>query len=44
MGDTFWPAAREVIEEDDEGDEDARGDAGHEGAGGSVDMYRNMSQ
>ncbi|GKB58072.1 hypothetical protein Tco_0914258, partial [Tanacetum coccineum] len=29
---------------DDEGNEAARGDAGHERAGGSADMYRNMSQ
>ncbi|GJV20695.1 hypothetical protein Tco_1369715 [Tanacetum coccineum] len=50
----FWPATREVVEEDeeddegdeedDEGDEEAGGGAGHEGAGGSADMYRNMSQ
>ncbi|GJU61718.1 hypothetical protein Tco_1243553 [Tanacetum coccineum] len=38
------PAAREVVEEDDKGDEAAGRGAGHEGAGGSVDMYRNMSQ
>ncbi|GKE05250.1 hypothetical protein Tco_1397268 [Tanacetum coccineum] len=43
----FWPAKREAIEEDeedDEGNEAARGDGGHERAGGSADMYRNMSQ
>ncbi|GJY42089.1 hypothetical protein Tco_0429359 [Tanacetum coccineum] len=43
----FWPATREVAEEDeedDEGDEEAGGGAGHEGAGGSADMYRNMSK
>ncbi|GJY95300.1 hypothetical protein Tco_0511661 [Tanacetum coccineum] len=43
----FWPAAREAIEEDkedDESDEEAGGGAGHEGAGGPADMYRNMSQ
>ncbi|GJZ23468.1 hypothetical protein Tco_0560927 [Tanacetum coccineum] len=34
----------EVVEEDDEGDEAVGGDASHEGAGGSADMYRNMSQ
>ncbi|GJZ33249.1 hypothetical protein Tco_0578685, partial [Tanacetum coccineum] len=41
------PAAREAVEkdeEDDEGDKAAGGGAGHEEAGGSVDMYRNMSQ
>ncbi|GKE61049.1 hypothetical protein Tco_1511416, partial [Tanacetum coccineum] len=41
----FWPATREVAEEDeedDEGDEEAGGGAGHEGAGGSADMYRNI--
>ncbi|GJR96692.1 zinc finger, CCHC-type containing protein [Tanacetum coccineum] len=46
-GGCFWPAALETVEEDEEddkGDEAAGGDAGHEGAGGSVDMYRNMSQ
>ncbi|GJS76691.1 hypothetical protein Tco_0726572 [Tanacetum coccineum] len=43
----FWPAAREAIEEDkedDEGNEVAGGGAGHEGAGGSTNMYRNISQ
>ncbi|GKB97219.1 zinc finger, CCHC-type containing protein [Tanacetum coccineum] len=40
----FWPATREVKEEDDEADEVAKGDVGNEGAGGPVDMYRNMSQ
>nr|GEV79819.1 putative retrotransposon Orf1 [Tanacetum cinerariifolium] len=40
----FWPAAREVVEEDDEGDEVAGGDASHEGVRGSTDIYRNMSQ
>nr|GEX15377.1 hypothetical protein [Tanacetum cinerariifolium] len=38
---------REAVEEDkedNEGDEVAGGDAGHEGAGGSTDMYRNISQ
>ncbi|GKB72362.1 hypothetical protein Tco_0933774 [Tanacetum coccineum] len=46
-GGCFWPISREAVEEDeedDEGDEATRGDAGHKGAGGSVDMYRNMSQ
>ncbi|GJS60901.1 hypothetical protein Tco_0655685 [Tanacetum coccineum] len=33
-----------IVEEDDEGDEAAEGGAGHKGAGGSDDMYRNMSQ
>ncbi|GJV97489.1 hypothetical protein Tco_1549066 [Tanacetum coccineum] len=43
----FWPAAREAVEEDEEddkGDEVAGGGAGHEGAGGSTNMYRNMIQ
>ncbi|GKC59058.1 hypothetical protein Tco_1086656, partial [Tanacetum coccineum] len=42
----FWPVAREAMEKydkDDKGDESAGGDAGHEGAKGSADMYRNMS-
>ncbi|GKD78482.1 hypothetical protein Tco_1341103, partial [Tanacetum coccineum] len=43
-GEYFWPAARDVIEEDDEGYEAVGGDVGHEGVGGSADMYRNMSQ
>ncbi|GKF58308.1 hypothetical protein Tco_0171845 [Tanacetum coccineum] len=43
-GECFWPAAREVVKEDDEGDGEAGGNAGHEGAGGSADMYRNISQ
>ncbi|GJX35805.1 hypothetical protein Tco_0247362 [Tanacetum coccineum] len=41
------PTAREAMEEDkedDEGDEVAGGGAGHEGARGSANMYRNMSQ
>ncbi|GKD44137.1 hypothetical protein Tco_1268782 [Tanacetum coccineum] len=32
--------SREAIEEDDEGDEEAGGGAGHEGAGGSAHMYQ----
>ncbi|GKE14618.1 hypothetical protein Tco_1422195 [Tanacetum coccineum] len=43
-GGCFWPIAREAMQEDDEGDEEAGGGVGHEGAGGSADMYRNMSQ
>ncbi|GJR98402.1 hypothetical protein Tco_0270576 [Tanacetum coccineum] len=43
-GECFWHAAREVMEEDNKGDEAVGGDVGHEGAGGSTDMYRNMSQ
>ncbi|GJR10824.1 reverse transcriptase domain-containing protein [Tanacetum coccineum] len=44
-----WPATREVeVEEEDEGDdggnEAAGGYAGHEGVGGSADIYRHMSQ
>ncbi|GJZ49826.1 retrotransposon protein, putative, ty1-copia subclass, partial [Tanacetum coccineum] len=38
------PHAVEEYDEDDEGDEAAGGDAGHEGAGGSADMYHNMIQ
>ncbi|GKB42662.1 hypothetical protein Tco_0887604 [Tanacetum coccineum] len=34
----------EEDEEDDEANEAAGGDAGNEGAGGSADMYRNISQ
>ncbi|GJR89724.1 hypothetical protein Tco_0213735, partial [Tanacetum coccineum] len=37
-GECFWPIAREVMEEDNEGDEAAGGDAGHEGARGSADI------
>nr|GFD36265.1 hypothetical protein [Tanacetum cinerariifolium] len=43
-GGCFWPIAREAVEEDkedDEGDEVAGGGAGHEGARGSANMYRN---
>ncbi|GJS44994.1 hypothetical protein Tco_0595115 [Tanacetum coccineum] len=46
-GACFWPITREVEEEDeedDETDEAAGGDVGNEGVGGSVDMYRNISQ
>ncbi|GJT12579.1 hypothetical protein Tco_0859621 [Tanacetum coccineum] len=39
----FWPKTREV-EEDDEANEAAGEEGGNEGAGGFVDMYRNMSQ
>ncbi|GKC96895.1 hypothetical protein Tco_1162337, partial [Tanacetum coccineum] len=39
----FWPATREV-EEDDEAKEVNEGEAGNEGAGGSADMYRDISQ
>nr|GEU45427.1 hypothetical protein [Tanacetum cinerariifolium] len=43
----FWFVAREVVEEeeeDDKVDEAARGGVGHEGAGGSANMYQNISQ
>nr|GEV48693.1 hypothetical protein [Tanacetum cinerariifolium] len=43
----FWPASQEAVEEDkedDKADEAAGGGAGHEGAGGSAEIYRNMSQ
>ncbi|GKC51476.1 hypothetical protein Tco_1074221, partial [Tanacetum coccineum] len=43
-----WPVVRAIEEEeeedDDEGDEAAGGGVGHEEAGGSTAMYRNMSQ
>ncbi|GKB97514.1 hypothetical protein Tco_0983651 [Tanacetum coccineum] len=32
------------VKEDDEAEEAVKGEAGNEGAGGSADMYRNMSQ
>ncbi|GJY75812.1 hypothetical protein Tco_0480928 [Tanacetum coccineum] len=38
-----WPATP-AVEEEDEAKEEARGDAGNEGAGSSADTYRNMSQ
>nr|GEU63862.1 hypothetical protein [Tanacetum cinerariifolium] len=38
-----WPATQ-AVEEEDEAEEEAGGDACNEGAGGSADMYRNMSQ
>ncbi|GJX60407.1 hypothetical protein Tco_0291797 [Tanacetum coccineum] len=38
-----WPATP-AVEEEDEAEEEARGDAGNEGAGSSADTYRNMSQ
>ncbi|GJZ40983.1 hypothetical protein Tco_0587869 [Tanacetum coccineum] len=41
-GGCFWPVAREAMEEDDKGNEAVGGDAGHERAEGSADMYRNM--
>nr|GFB26863.1 hypothetical protein [Tanacetum cinerariifolium] len=36
----FWPVTQEVEEDD----EVPKGEAGNEGAGGSANMYRNMSQ
>ncbi|GJR95389.1 hypothetical protein Tco_0267563 [Tanacetum coccineum] len=39
----FWPASREVEEEDDDANEAVGGDAGNEGARGSDDMYHNMN-
>ncbi|GKB90586.1 hypothetical protein Tco_0962858, partial [Tanacetum coccineum] len=42
-GACFWPATREV-EEDDEAEEGAEGEAGNEWVGGSADIYRNLSQ
>ncbi|GKG37929.1 hypothetical protein Tco_0457152, partial [Tanacetum coccineum] len=44
-----WPATWEAeVEEEDEGgdgrDETVRGYVGHEGVGGSTDIYHNMSQ
>ncbi|GJZ23494.1 hypothetical protein Tco_0560953 [Tanacetum coccineum] len=44
MGDLSVEPFPHAVEEDDEGDEAVGGDASHEGAGGSADMYRNMSQ
>ncbi|GKE76627.1 hypothetical protein Tco_1542747 [Tanacetum coccineum] len=46
-GGCCWPVTREVIvEEEDEGDDEgnkaAGGYAGHEGVGGSADIYCNM--
>ncbi|GKE13919.1 hypothetical protein Tco_1421496 [Tanacetum coccineum] len=38
-----WPATR-TVEEDNEAEEDAGGEALNEGAGGFAEMYRNMSQ
>ncbi|GKC74093.1 hypothetical protein Tco_1119976, partial [Tanacetum coccineum] len=42
-GACFCPTTREV-EEDDEAEEANEREVGNEGAGGSIDMYRNMSQ
>ncbi|GKC15758.1 hypothetical protein Tco_1012540 [Tanacetum coccineum] len=38
-----WPAPR-AVEEEEEVEEEAEGDAGHEGVGGSADIYHTMSQ
>ncbi|GJX20201.1 hypothetical protein Tco_0222878 [Tanacetum coccineum] len=38
-----WPAPR-AVKEEEEAEEEAEGDAGHKGVGGSADIYRNMSQ
>ncbi|GKD43709.1 hypothetical protein Tco_1268354 [Tanacetum coccineum] len=38
-----WPVIR-VVEEDNEAEEEVGGEAANEGAGGSAEMYRNMSQ
>ncbi|GJR83716.1 hypothetical protein Tco_0154501 [Tanacetum coccineum] len=48
-GGCCWPATREAIVEeedkgDDEGNEVTEGYAGHEGVGGFIDIYHNMSQ
>ncbi|GKB61542.1 hypothetical protein Tco_0917728 [Tanacetum coccineum] len=48
-GGCCWPATREVMVKvedkgDDEGDEAAGEYVGHEGVGGSADIYHNMSQ
>ncbi|GKB15975.1 hypothetical protein Tco_0849898 [Tanacetum coccineum] len=41
----FWPNIGDGgFNEDDEAEEANEGEAGNEGAGGSADMYRNMSQ
>ncbi|GJR01086.1 hypothetical protein Tco_0524070 [Tanacetum coccineum] len=38
-----WPTPR-VVEEEEEAKEEAKRNVGHEGVGGSADIYRNMSQ
>nr|GEW95751.1 ribonuclease H-like domain-containing protein [Tanacetum cinerariifolium] len=45
-GELFWPAAQKVMEEDDEGDDAAKRDVGHEQAGGnfSLETKKNFSQ
>ncbi|GKA51995.1 zinc finger, CCHC-type containing protein [Tanacetum coccineum] len=42
-GECCWPITRGVVEEDKGDDEEGDGEGGNEGAGGSADIYRNMS-
>ncbi|GKG58466.1 hypothetical protein Tco_0592245, partial [Tanacetum coccineum] len=39
-----WPTTREVVGEGEGDDEEGDGEGGNEEVGGSVDVYRNMSQ
>ncbi|GJW10367.1 retrotransposon ORF1 [Tanacetum coccineum] len=43
-GECCWPTTREVAGEGGGNDEEGDGEGGNEGIGGSVDIYRNMSQ
>nr|GEY80970.1 hypothetical protein [Tanacetum cinerariifolium] len=42
-GECCWPVTRRVLEEDKGDDEEGDREGGNEGAGGSTDIYRNMS-
>ncbi|GJT33621.1 hypothetical protein Tco_0924040, partial [Tanacetum coccineum] len=44
MGECYWLATREVVEEGEGNDEEGDGEGGNERVGGSADIYRNMSQ
>ncbi|GJV59193.1 hypothetical protein Tco_1465293 [Tanacetum coccineum] len=43
-GECCWLTTRGVVEEGEDDDEEGDGEGGNEGVGGSVDIYRNMSQ
>nr|GEW34510.1 hypothetical protein [Tanacetum cinerariifolium] len=43
-GECCWPATRGVVEESKGDDEEGNKEGGNKGVGGSMDIYRNMSQ
>ncbi|GKC05384.1 hypothetical protein Tco_0996994 [Tanacetum coccineum] len=42
-GECCWPVTRGVVEGDEGHDEEGNGEGGNERAGGSVDIYQNLS-